>query len=303
MNNQKIYVFAYASIQDPLFYENLLSNWKTKRPAVLNGYAKCIDSESNLLIKKDNSNKINGFVFEITKEELFMLDRWNKFPHYQRHIVNVMALDTNEMIENVQIYTKLEFGQVYLAPEDEPTLTTIYRNENEMNSFIEIEKLNKNFPIIDNAILYKVNEEQFNKIKNLKHPYLVLIIEDVVKKNYLFEHYAMIPLELKNEKFALMISFGQNKNLNSKFYYDAWENKDFNTSINILWKPLYEFDASFLAKSTPYKYINLRWDLTRKLPLFGAYNDKSFEYLVLDFDIDPLKRLNTLIEIIKKHSI
>ncbi|MBN4089680.1 gamma-glutamylcyclotransferase family protein [Mycoplasma enhydrae] len=301
MENNKIYIFGYATIQDPRFYEKFISKHTLKRPAILNGYVKCIDSENNFLIKKDNSGHIDGWLFEVSKEELFTIDRWNKYPHYQRHTVNVLATDKNEIIENVEIYTKLELGEVFLAPEDKEILQKLYVNEKELNSFLKLEDMNKNSNLLDKSIIFKLNDADFNKIKNVTHPYMVLVIEDVIKKQYLFEHYALIPLKLDGMNYALLVSFAQNNGLNCKFYYDSWENDKFNASLNISWKPLYDFDGSFIAKLKPDKYINLKWDPNIKMPKLGGYNDKTFEYVISDFDIDPFKRLNLIIGILKEY--
>ncbi|WP_427902921.1 gamma-glutamylcyclotransferase family protein [Metamycoplasma alkalescens] len=294
--DKKIYVFSYGTIQDELFYKNLLSPNVIKRPAILNGYAKCIDDLQYFLLKKDIGHQVKGSIFEITKEELFMIDRWEMFPQYQRFLANVIATDTNEIIEDVYVYTRLEYGQYYLAPDDLNFSKSPNENEENLKAFIALEKESQFLPLLDNGILYEVSDEEFEKIKNLTHPYLALILDDKENKNYLVEPYAILALEIKQKNYALLISFGRKNNLNSIFYYHAFENKINNVKITRVLKPLYDFEINFLENKTPIKYISLRRDFEEEAGKLGVFENKAYEIVLKDFDIDPFKRLNVIIK-------
>lgn len=292
---QKIYLFSYGTIQDELFYKNLLSPNVIRKPAILNGYAKCVDETNYFLLKKDIAHQVKGTVFEITKEELFMIDRWEMFPQYQRFQVNVITTDTNEIIEDVYVYTKLEYGKYYLATDDMGFSNSPNENEMNLKAFIELEKQNELFPLVDNAILYELNDDEMEKIKSLTHPYFALILDDKTNKNYLVEPYAVLAMKIKEKNYGLLISIGRKNNLNSIFYYRAFEDKIENVKITREFKPLYNFDISFLQDKTPLKYINLRRDLQSKEPKFGIYDNKAYEIILNDFDIDPFKRIDILV--------
>lgn len=296
---EKVYLFSYGTIQDELFYKNLLSPNCVRRPAILNGYAKCVDETKYFLLKKDIAHQVKGTLFEITKEELFMIDRWEMFPQYQRFQVNVIATDTNEIVENVYVYTKLEYGKYYLATEEMGFSKSPNENELNLQSFIEIEKQTELFPLMDNAILYEVNDDEFEKIIHLTHPYLALVLDDKVNKNYLVEPYAILAVKLNEKKYALLISFGRKSTLNSIFYYHAMEDKMENAKINREFKPLYNFDIEFLNNKKPVKYINLKRDFQLDEPKFGIFEDKAYEITMKDFDIDPFRRLDIMLKVLE----
>ncbi|ENY68733.1 Hypothetical protein MAU_5310 [Metamycoplasma auris 15026] len=296
-----IYLFSYGTIQDELFYKNLLSENVVRRPAILNGYAKCIDDSEYFLLKKDISHQVKGTLFEITEEELFMIDRWEMFPQYQRFQANIIATDTNEIIEDVYVYTRLEYGKYYLAPEEMQFSKSPNENEQNLKAFIALEKESKDFPLLDNAILFEVSDEELEKLNTLTHPYLALILDDQINKNYLVEPYSVFALKIKNKSYALLISFGRKNNLNSIFYYQAFESKINGVEVQRTLKPLYEFNLDFLADRKPFKYISLRRDFNEENPKLGEYENKAYEIVLKDFDIDPFKRLDLIIRTLEEN--
>ncbi|BAP39561.1 gamma-glutamylcyclotransferase family protein [Metamycoplasma canadense] len=301
MNNKKdnkVYVFSYGTIQDELFYKNLLSPSTLRKKAILNGYAKCVDESNYFLLKKDIAYQVKGTLFEITKDELFMIDRWENFPQYQRFQANVILEDTNEIVEDVYVYTKLEFGQYYLADDNLGFSKSPYETEENLNAFIQKEKMTEFLPLLDNGILYEINQEELEKIKSLPHPYLALILDDKENKNYLVEPYTILAFSNNNNNkhYALLVTFAQKNNMNSIFYYHAFENKIENAKIDKFFKPFYDFSLDFLNNKTPIKYINIRRDLGIDEPKFGIFEDKAYEIILNDFDIDHFKRLDIMIK-------
>ncbi|PZW01466.1 gamma-glutamylcyclotransferase family protein [Metamycoplasma auris] len=296
-----IYLFSYGTIQDELFYKNLLSENVVRRPAILNGYAKCIDDSEYFLLKKDIAHQVEGTLFEITEEELFMIDRWEMFPQYQRFQANIIATDTNEIIEDVYVYTRLEYGKYYLAPKEMQFSKSPNENEQNLRAFIALEKESADFPLLDNAILFEVSDEELEKLNVLTHPYLALILDDQINKNYLVEPYSIFALKIKNKNYALLISFGRKNNLNSIFYFQAFEGKINGVEVQRTLKPLYEFNLDFLADRKPLKYISLRRDLNENQPKFGEYENKAYEIVLKDFDIDPFKRLDLIIRTLEEN--
>ncbi|MGX9339328.1 gamma-glutamylcyclotransferase family protein [Mycoplasma sp. 332] len=299
--DNKIYLFSYGTIQDELFYKNLLSPDCVRRPALLNGYAKCVDETAYFLLKKDIAHQVKGTLFEITKDELFMIDRWEMFPQYQRFQANVIATDTNEIIENVYVYTKLEFGKYYLATDDMGFSTSPNENEQNLKAFITLEQQTELFPLVDNAILYEISDEEFEKIIHLSHPYVALILDDQKFKNYLVDPYAVLGIKIHDKKYALLISFGRKNSLNSIFYYHAIENKIEGVEIIKDIKPLYKFNIDFLLDKKPIKYINLKLDKTIEKPKFGVFEDIAYEITLNDFDIDPFRRLDIIIHTLEEN--
>lgn len=295
-NEEKIYVFSYGTIQDPQFYKELLPNSKPM-PAILNGYAKCVDETMYFLLKKDLSSQVKGSVFEISKEELFLIDRWELFPQYQRFQVNVLLTETNEILENVYVYTKLEVGKYYLATDDMGFSRNPNANENNLNAFIEMEKAIKDFPLTDYIFLYDINEQEFEEINKLTHPYAALIIDDKENRNYVAIHGSIFAIKEDGKMYAALTSFSQKSNLNSIFYYQAFNEKLLNSKPEIMLKSLYDnTNIDFLINKKPVYYLSSREDKAINETQVGWYENKAFELVEKDFDIDPFIRFNKMLK-------
>ncbi|TPR53260.1 gamma-glutamylcyclotransferase [Metamycoplasma neophronis] len=293
MSEEKIYLFSYGTIQDELFYKNIFHEGTKKVSATLNGYAKCVDETMYFLLKKDMASQVSGSVFEITRDELFAVDRWEMFPQYQRFQVNVLLNETNEILENVWVYTKLEVGKYYLATPDMGFSKNPSENENNINAFIEIENRTKDFALADNILLYEINEEEFKAVNELTHPYFALIIDDKVNKLFSLESCALFAIEEGNKKYAALTSFGQKTNLNSIFYYRIFNDLIPESKPEITIKPLYkDLQNSFLHTRKPDYFLNHIEDKNLKVSEVGYYENKAFRLSTPNFNILPFRRFD-----------
>ncbi|WP_369085706.1 gamma-glutamylcyclotransferase family protein [Metamycoplasma spumans] len=293
MSEEKIYLFSYGTIQEELFYKNIFHEGVKKMPAILNGYAKCVDETNYFLLKKDIGSQVEGTVFEITKDELFAVDRWEMFPQYQRMQANVLNLENNEILENVYVYTKLEFGKYYLATEDMGFSVNPNATEENLKSFIELEKRTAQFGISDNILVYELSDEEYDQIKDITHPYFALILDDKENKLFSAEPYTLIGIENDNKKYGMMVSFGQKTGLNSIFYYKAFNGLFPDSKINITFKNLYlELKHDFLTNKKPIYFSSAVVDATKNQDQVGWYQNVAFQVVFKNFNIDPFKRFD-----------
>ncbi|WP_245979659.1 hypothetical protein [Mycoplasma struthionis] len=134
-------------------------------------------------------------------------------------------------------------------------------------------------------------------MQNITHPYFSMIIEDHKSKQIIHEPCAMFSLAEKNEYYAVVCQFGRKNNLNSLFYYRTFHNliKDFNPSINF--KSHYDnFDIPFIKTKKPDYCLQMTQKPELKEDLVGWAEDRAFQYAVRDFNIDPFKRYNILLQ-------
>ncbi|QJG66231.1 gamma-glutamylcyclotransferase [Mycoplasma phocoeninasale] len=292
---EKYYIFSYDSMQDPIFFENLFAKDTKRMAATLNGYVKCVDESRYFLLKKDLSSQVRGTVFEISKDELFMVDRWKMFPQYQRFTANVLLNDKNEILENVYVYTKLELGKYYVATEDMGFFKDPSASEDNLRAFIELEKQAKKLPISDAVFLYEIDEKTHELIRNFTHPYTALILEDKENKLFSIQSCALFAINEKNKHYAALTSFGNKVGMNSIMYYEVFNDKIPNSHSEITIKPLYDLDLSFLEGKKPNYYLSHREDKEEKNGKMGWYKDVAFELVTPDFNLDPMLRFDQLL--------
>ncbi|WP_373438344.1 gamma-glutamylcyclotransferase family protein [Metamycoplasma equirhinis] len=294
MTDEKIYVFGYGTIQEPLFYENLLGKNVVRHAATLNGYAKCVDETMYFLLKKDMASQVKGTVFEISKDQLFMIDRWEMYPQYQRFQVNVLLNDTNEMLENVYVYTKLETGKYFLATDDLPFSKDPSSTDENVNAFVTLENARKNMPISDTIFLYEISKEKHDEIRALSHPYLALILDDSKNKLFQVDSCVLFAIQEKGKYYATLTSFGNKNGLNSVHYYNIFNNKIEDLNAKITYKPLYDFDIKFLEENKPNYYLSHREESDSENKV-GWFENMAFELVSKSFNLDPLKRYDEIL--------
>ena len=117
LNNETFYVFLYETKEE--IFSKLFNKNTEFHKARLNGYYAATDDLGFKLLKKDRLKYVDGYVYKITKDELFKLDRFLMFPLYGRFEINVITLDTNEILENVLTYSRLELAQPHEVKQDD----------------------------------------------------------------------------------------------------------------------------------------------------------------------------------------
>ncbi|TPE57279.1 gamma-glutamylcyclotransferase [[Mycoplasma] falconis] len=298
LKEEKVYVFSYGTLQDPLFYENIFGKEVNKMPAILNGYTLCVDDSQYFLLKKDTAQQVEGTVFEINLEQLFAVDRWEMFPSYQRFTANVLLTEKGEILENVIVYTKLEEGKVYQVDKKDRHLLSgnPAANENNLKSFVEMEKIFANNPLRDNILLYEASAQDLAYVASLTHPYYALIIDDKENKVFSVAQYALMILQIQNKQYIGAVSFGQKNGWDAATYALLFENKIPNAKPNITWKALNNQNkADFINQLKPKYYLTFRYDPELKQAKLGQ-NNNALELVANDFNIDPFARMNSLIK-------
>ncbi|AWX69589.1 gamma-glutamylcyclotransferase family protein [[Mycoplasma] anseris] len=306
MTDEKIYVFSYGTIQDPQFYEPLFGKEVKKYPASLNGFIKCKDQTNYFLLKKDTYGVVDGTVFEITKDQLFLIDRWEMFPQYGRFFANVFLKDKNEILENVYVYSKLEVGKWEKVTDSQVFSSDPKANQENLSAFVELEKQIADLPLYDFLFLYKSDKKTNEMIKQLTHPYAALFINWTTKNNEkysLTSHGIFIELEYENEYYVGYLMFGR-KEPNNAIHYSMMFNHELNElqHIDIGYKYLVQpFDLAIFNKQKPAFFLSAREDqnLEEKFKL-GIY-ENCLELICQDFDLDPWKRLNLMLDAFFKH--
>tara|TARA_Y100000589_G_scaffold193120_1_gene182797 strand:- start:8961 stop:9410 length:450 start_codon:yes stop_codon:yes gene_type:complete len=97
-----VYYFAYGSLMDVLFVRDLGVHFKNPCSGQLNGFELNVnvkDSTNPNLgyanIVPDKKQKVEGVLFEITEEDLILLDSYEGYPElYSRKQINVFSLKT-----------------------------------------------------------------------------------------------------------------------------------------------------------------------------------------------------------------
>ncbi|AWX42668.1 Uncharacterised protein [Metamycoplasma cloacale] len=297
MNEEKIYVFSYGTIQDPKFYEPLLGKNVIKHPAVLNGFMKCYDQTNYFLLKKDKYSQVKGTIFEVTVDQLFMLDRWEMFPQYGRFQANVLITDKNEIIENVYVYSKLEAGEWKKVDETMKFSNNPNENDQNMKSFIELEERTKEFPLYDFLFLYKSTKELNENVKTWTHPYVAIMFEGK-KDNQLVKyvvHGTIIELTLHNQHFLGFLMFSK-KDINSGLDYQALFNNEAKLeNFTIKYIPLVQnLNLNYFTENLPWYYLSNKLDKELPQAKLGVANN-ALELALPVFHIDPWYRLNQML--------
>ena len=296
-----IYFFAYAGEQDEPFYSKMFSPDVKKHPARLNGFAKCKDQSHFLLLKKDPLKSVDGVVFEITKDQLFALDRWNLYPQYGRFAANVILTDTNEIIDNALIYTKLEEGKWEPLSNEE---ADIYRNPNfdekNVNGFFALEETLKNYNIHDFALLYKIDKEKFDYINQFTHPFLNFEISIKEEPNALLLNFGVLmAIQENDEYFAIVQVFGKKEPIEIFHYYQMFYDKIPNFHHSIKFFPtVMDININFLNETKPDYFISYKED--KNLDLTSNKNlaiwEKAMELVTNDFNINPWTRFDIILK-------
>ena len=297
-DNQKIYIFSYGTVQDPLFYENLFHKDVIKHKAVLNGFAKCIDDSMYFLLKKDQLSSVEGTVFEITKDELFLVDRWEMFPQYGRFLANVLLTDENKVLENVYVYSKLEFGKYYLAPTEMKYSNNPNANEQNLKGFIELENELKSFPLYNFIFMYEIKKEIYDYFEKLTHPYFALTFSLKERKEKIILQTMTVAFKDKDKYYVGILMLGRKDFLNAINYYEIFYDLDNHGKFDIEFTPLYDtnMDFSIFKNNKPNYVISLKEDSNINESIVGVH-EKAFEITIKNFDIDPWKRFNYLLSV------
>ncbi|ACF07444.1 Uncharacterised protein [Metamycoplasma arthritidis] len=296
MTNEKIYVFSYGEEQLPIFYEQLFKKDLVKHEAVLNGFIKCVDDSQMLLVKKDRASSIKGTVFEVTRDELFMLDRWKLFPQYGRFRANVLLVKTNEILENVFIYTKLEFGKYYALPEDMQDLQNPSANQDNINAFARYEKMVENFPLFDFAFLFKCSKDEYKYFDEQRFPYATFSAMLNDKEGNVSTAGIKIPtiitaVEFNKEHYLSITIFATKIDLNAIQFAQLY--KDSKMSVNL--EPIVaELNLTFFDKKTPDYFLSHTISKTIDDTQVGLY-ENCLEVLTKEFELDPWDRFNLML--------
>lgn len=89
----KEYLFAYGTLSSPTIQMEVLGRTTELFPDSLNGYRKSeiiIEDKHYPLIVPDSTHQVEGFLFEVTKDELKLIDAYET-DAYKRQKVNLKS--------------------------------------------------------------------------------------------------------------------------------------------------------------------------------------------------------------------
>ncbi|MCV3733792.1 hypothetical protein OF363_01930 [Mycoplasma enhydrae] len=248
-NNQeqkKFYFFAYDLIEYPEFFNKMFGSNVINKKATLNGFVKCISNDQHyLFIKKDKQGSLKGTLFEISKDQLFLVDRFYNLPLYERFLANVLSNDDNQIIENVYVYTNIQIENYKIINDDfKPSSDYV---EKKYTWFKEILEESRNLETIyDYTFVYKCNHDEMSQLQSLNST--VSLIEIGVTMNNGTQSNILLIGAINHfvkdtQAYITLSIFNHRQNMNPLFYKDIFM-KPSNLSI------LKEVKLSFVDCST-----------------------------------------------------
>ena len=298
LNNETFYVFLYETKEE--IFSKLFNKNTEFHKARLNGYYAATDDLGFKLLKKDRLKYVDGYVYKITKDELFKLDRFLMFPLYGRFEINVITLDTNEILENVLTYSRLELAQPHEVKQDDASSDeVILKNIEGFNKFADLEK---NEPFYDFILLWEITKEQNQLINENPFPFFNLDIKMKEQQDAEIRNYGILfTFEHEKKYYAAYTMFAKYSFLSAIDYYNIFYQvpNSFPATYNFIF--LYDKyfegkakDYEFLNQIKPIFFISTRLDLDQKEPTIGVYQ-KACEFVVNDFNKDHFERYNWLL--------
>ena len=91
---KELLLFTYGTLSDPEFIRLLLNRVPEYTGAILHGYELLVHPQNGyLFVKPKPGSTVKGCFFEITPDELRLIDCWEEVPLYERELKQVF---TNE---------------------------------------------------------------------------------------------------------------------------------------------------------------------------------------------------------------
>ncbi|AZZ65597.1 gamma-glutamylcyclotransferase [Metamycoplasma phocicerebrale] len=298
MKQEKIYLFAYDELEHLDFFGKLFGLGVINKSARLNGFIKCINPSSEVFIKKDKNSFVKGTLFEITKEQLFLVDKWKLLPKYDRFPVNILLEDNNSIVEDAFVYSKIEFGE-FEPFENKKELFNINNYRESFNYFLDSQKQKlQNF---DFVFLYKPSKKDWEYLSQIKTTNIFIKLTIDNDKNIYNTTYistAFCPFVDKGQPYIALAAFNRSDSFNVISYYEIFNNiniNDYGKNIKIEFIDVNKImDTAFFDKEKPVFFLSNREDKTTEQNKY-AFKENVFEYVLKDFDINHWSRFNNLL--------
>ncbi|MBN0970496.1 gamma-glutamylcyclotransferase family protein [Mycoplasma phocoeninasale] len=297
-NNEtnKIYLFAYDEMKDLEFFTKLFGMDVVHQKARLTGFVKCVNEDGEFFIRRDATSYLEGLVFELNKEQLFFADKWKLLPIYDRFLVNVELTETNEILENVYVYSKIESGNYRIAKkEDENQQKDVFLIQNFIH-FLTIQKRMKQYNLYDFLFIYKIDNETKKYYENISNPNAFISFHDTKARfQTSIIPCVLVPFSQNNENYVAITIFNRNDYFNAITYYEMFyglgEYKNIMVELTATDKKI---DLAIFKNKKPDFIFSMKEDKKNSEKKFAEY-EKAFELVVPEFEIEHWNRFNYLI--------
>ena len=121
----KYYLFSYGTLTDIQIQKILFEQEIKMVNAILEGFRVYADIDGYYYVKEYGNQVIHGKILELTKEQIWIADKWEDVPMYSRKKVNVkLENDENKEVciyekNNVQSETEINCGSISNLPFEE----------------------------------------------------------------------------------------------------------------------------------------------------------------------------------------
>ncbi|QJG66381.1 gamma-glutamylcyclotransferase [Mycoplasma phocoeninasale] len=297
-NNEtnKIYLFAYDEMKDLEFFTKLFGMDVVHQKARLTGFVKCVNEDGEFFIRRDATSYLEGLVFELNKEQLFFADKWKLLPIYDRFLVNVELTETNEILENVYVYSKIESGNYRIAKkEDENQPKDVFLIQNFIH-FLTIQKRMKQYNLYDFLFIYKIDNETKKYYENISNPNAFISFHDTEAR---FQT-SIIPCVLVTfnecgQDYIAITIFERNDYFNAISYYEMFYGLGDYKNIRV---DLTSVDESIslgaFKNKKPDLILSMKEDKTILEMKYAEY-EKAYELVVPEFEVHHWDRFNYLV--------
>ena len=134
----KILLFSYGTLSNPKYIQLLLKRVPEYTAASLPGYGLFVHPKNGYLFVKPAPNQsVKGQLFEISDQELQLLDRWEEVPLYQREL-KMVGTGNGQKVEAF-VYTQINTTGLPFQPKYRKSRQQIGQEIDEF--LISIEKI------------------------------------------------------------------------------------------------------------------------------------------------------------------
>ncbi|AXE61025.1 hypothetical protein DA803_02940 [[Mycoplasma] phocae] len=292
----KIYLFAYDEMANIEFFTRLFGLNVTHEKARLTGFIKCVNRDGNFFIKKDTNSFIEGMVFEISKEQLFLADKWKLMPIYDRFLVNVQLIEKNEILENVYVYSKIETSEYKIVTKsDEEPPKNISFFQNFMN-FLSIQNEMNKYDLYDFLFVYKVEPKIKAYYENVDNPVGLISFKNTENHNEITTIPSVIvPFEINGNSYLSISVFNRNDYFNAIQYYEMFYQLNDYAKIEVQFTSFTtNINLDTFKNTKPDFILSLKEDKNISTNKYAEY-EKAFELVVPEFKIEHWERFNDLV--------
>ncbi len=110
------FVFSYGTLSNKKALKKLCNKNKELIHASLDGYIKISDETPYYCIEPKKGASIKGTLFEVSEQDIMLIDRWESVPLYTKQIMKVKNLKTNKFVDAI-VYNKTPIGKTKPANE------------------------------------------------------------------------------------------------------------------------------------------------------------------------------------------